>query len=137
MYMLDTNTCIFAIKGAKADRYRFVTETVRAKRPSGLCVSAVTLAELQHGVAHSAFPEKNAAALLNFLAVLDILPFGGSAALAYGKVRSALQRRGIPIGALDTLIAAHALAARCVLVTNNTREFSRVDGLAVEDWLFG
>lgn len=137
MYMLDTNTCIFAIRGAQSGKYRLVAETVRKKRPAGLCISSVTLAELQYGVAHSAIPEKNAAALLNFLAILDILPFDESAAVAYGKIRAGLQRRGTPIGALDTLIAAHALSARCVLVTNNTREFDRVDGLPIEDWLFG
>lgn len=137
MYMLDTNTCIFAIKGAKAGRYRQVTETVRAKFPAGICVSSITLAELEYGVANSAFPEQNAAALLRFLAILDILPFEGKAAAAYGRIRAALQKQGILIGSLDMLIAAHAKAAGCVLVTNNTREFSRIDGLPVEDWLFG
>jgi tRNA(fMet)-specific endonuclease VapC len=137
MYMLDTDTCIAAIRGAKTGRYRHVTATVRAKRPSGLCVSAITLAELEYGTAHSASPERNTVSLLHFLAVFDILPFGTEAAAAYGPVRAALQRRGTPIGTLDTLIAAHALASGSVLVTHNTREFGRVPGLPLEDWLFG
>ena len=69
------------------------------------------------------------------LANIEILDFDSKAGDVYGKVRSTLEKRGTPIGALDTLIAAHALSRDCILVTNNTKEFKRVDGLTVEDWV--
>jgi len=100
----------------------------------GVSISAITLAELEHGVALSAYPEKNADALTQFLSIIDILPFDAKAASQYGIIRADLQRQGKLIGQMDMLIAAHAKANGYILVTNNVREFARVDGLAVEDW---
>jgi tRNA(fMet)-specific endonuclease VapC len=134
--MLDTNTCIFAIKGAKTKKYEHITAILKNKRTNGLSISAITLAELEFGVANSAIPEKNAVALMNFISIIDVLPFEDSAAIEYGHIRAGLQKLGRPLGSLDMLIAAHAKALGYTLVTNNTREFERVSGLAIEDWLF-
>jgi len=128
--MLDTNICIYIIK----NQPQSVLEHLKAKQPEGLAVSAITLAELEHGVAASAFPEKNALALLRFMVIARCLPFSHRAAGAYGKIRADLQRRGELIGAMDMLIAAHAKSEGLTLVTNNTREFERVDGLKLDNW---
>ena len=96
--------------------------------------SSITVAELQYGVAKSDRPEQNALALAALLAPLDVLAFDDAAAAVYGTVRAGLERAGTPIGSMDLLIAAHALALGRTVVTNNTREFSRVAGLKVENW---
>ena len=129
-YMLDTNICIYIIK----NKPESVLEHLKAKQSEGLAISSITLAELEHGVAASAFPERNALALMRFMVVARCLPFTHRSAAEYGKIRADLQRRGMPIGALDMLIAAHAKSEGLTLVTNNTREFQRVDGLVLEDW---
>jgi tRNA(fMet)-specific endonuclease VapC len=92
------------------------------------------LAELKYGVEKSLFPKKNTKALMDFLSIVEVLSFDEKAAGEYGKIKTVLQKRGTPIGPLDTLIAAHAKAAGAILVTNNTKEFSRVDDLRLEDW---
>jgi tRNA(fMet)-specific endonuclease VapC len=98
-------------------------------------LSTVTLAELQYGVAKSAFPERNQEALAAFTLPLEILPFDAPAAAAYGPIRATLERQGTPIGAMDLLIAAHAVSLGVILVTNNPREFRRVSDLQVENWV--
>lgn len=129
-YMLDTNICIYAIKNKPSQ----VLRRLRENLGKGLCISAITLAELEHGVEKSAAPEKNATALMQFLAILDVLPFDDLAAVEYGKICAYLQRKGTPIGTMDMLIAGHARAEGLVLVTNNVREFERVPELTVENW---
>lgn len=129
-YMLDTNICIYAMK-KKPEK---VLERFRREMDGGLCISSITLAELEYGMKHSSDPVKNEQALLRFLAPLSILPFGAAAATAYGEIRAYLQNRGTPIGPLDMLIAGHARAERLTLVTNNIREFQRVPGLELENW---
>ena len=129
-YMLDTNICIYAIK----NKPEIVLQRLKANMQGGLCISTITLAELQHGVEKSAHPEENAAALMRFVSILQVLPFDDAAAVEYGKVCAYLQRRGTPIGPMDTLIAAHAKAAGLTIVTNNVREFERVPGLKIENW---
>jgi tRNA(fMet)-specific endonuclease VapC len=128
-YMLDTNMCIFAINGDTSVRARFICEY-----PFGLVISAITEAELWFGIENSAKPEKNADVLRTLLATVEILPFDTIAAAEYGRVRAELKRAGTPIGDRDTLIAAHAKSAGLTLVTNNTKEFGCVIGLALEDW---
>ena len=130
MFMLDTNICIYAIK----NRPETVLQHLKEHLQDELCISAITLAELSHGVEKSAYPEKNAAALMQFLSILEVLPFDDLAAVEYGKICAALQRRGTPIGTMDMLIAGHARAEGAILVTNNTREFERVGGLTLENW---
>ena len=129
--MLDTNICVEMIRG-RASR---VFERLRQHRVDDVAISSVTLAELQYGVAKSARPARNALLLARFCTPLAILPFGNQATEVYGSMRVALERVGTPIGPLDTLIAAHAMALGRTLVTNNEREFRRVVGLRIENWL--
>ncbi|MDR2088060.1 MAG: type II toxin-antitoxin system VapC family toxin [Clostridiales Family XIII bacterium] len=128
-YLLDTNICIFTMKQVPG-----VVERFRSARKAGIAISSVTLAELEFGVYNSKAPERNRNALLAFSTLVKILPFDIPASSEYGKIRAALGKAGTPIGALDTLIAAHAKSLKLILVTNNTREFRRVEGLFVEDW---
>ncbi len=129
-YMLDTNICIYAIKNKPEQ----VLEKLKQNLSNGICISAITLAELQHGVEKSINPEKNSMALLQFLSILDILPFDDLAAVEYGKICAYLQKRGTPIGTMDMLIAAHAKIENLIIVTNNVREFERVPDLKIENW---
>lgn len=131
IYMLDTNICIYAMK-KKPEK---VLRRFREELYNGMCISSITLAELEYGMKHSSDPIKNEQALLRFLAPLSILPFGPSAASEYGEIRAHLQRQGTPIGPLDMLIAGHARSEGMVLVTNNVREFERVPDLVLEDWV--
>ena len=130
-YMLDTNICIYLIKNKPAS----VFERMKAHIEDGLCISAIVLAELEHGVCSSASSKQAALALNQFLAIVDVLPFNGEAAAEYGKISANLRRKGTPIGPMDTLIAAHALAGGQTLVTNNLREFERVEGLRTVNWV--
>jgi tRNA(fMet)-specific endonuclease VapC len=129
-YLLDTNVCIDMIRG----RSERILPRLRRCRPGDVGISAITLAELWHGVAKSRDPEGNAVALGEFLLPLEVLDFGEEAALAYGVVRVSLEKAGTPIGAMDTLIAAHAASLGATIVTSNTREFRRVKSLNVVDW---
>lgn len=127
--MLDTNICIFVMKGRGAGlAERF------ARDAGSLCLSSITLAELTCGVEKSAAVGRNREALRAFAARLPTLDFDAAAAEAYGDLRAALERDGKVIGPYDTLVAAHALSRGMTLVTNNRREFDRVSGLRVEDW---
>lgn len=103
-YMLDTNICIYAMK----NKPEHVLARLKRELNSGVCISAITLAELEYGMKHSYNPIKNEQALLRFLVPLSILPFGAAAASKYGEIRAYLQSGGTPIGPLDMLIAAHA-----------------------------
>jgi len=127
--MLDTNLCIYLINNRPAHvRPRFDAHTI-----GDIGVSAITAAELAWGVAKSG-SARNRAALETFLLPLEVAPFDEHVVWRYAGLRSELERRGTPIGALDMQIAAHALTLGCTLVTNNTREFARVDGLPLENW---
>lgn len=128
-YMLDTNTCIYVINA----RPPTVLARFRQERLGSIGISSVTAAELAFGVAKSG-SARNREALEMFLAPLEILPFDASAIWQYGELRAGLERRGQLIGALDIMIAAHALASNTILVTNNTREFARVPGLRLQNW---
>ena len=128
--MLDTNICIFAMNDNPIVCSRFAAE-----QPFGLSISAITEAELWFGVENSAFWERNEKKLRFFLMAVETLPFDTLAAAEYGRVRSALKRAGTPIGERDIFIASHAKALGLTLITNNTREFQHVEGLAIEDWL--
>ncbi len=129
-YMLDTNICIYAMKKKPEKVLRRFQEELE----EGLCISSITLAELEYGMKHSSDPARNEQALLRFLVPLSILPFGAAAAAEYGEIRAYLQGKGMPIGPLDMLIAGHAKAEKMVLVTNNVKEFERVPGLEMENW---
>ena len=129
--MLDTNTCIAIIKRKSPQ----VLKRLDACQVGEVGISWVTLAELEFGVAKSQHPEKNRAALDEFVLPLEIAGFDRDVARVYGQVRAALEKKGTPTGALDLLIGAHALALGATLATNITREFSRIKGLTIVDWL--
>ena len=130
-YMLDTNICIYAMKNKPEQ----VLQRLRKELNSGVCISSITLAELEYGMKHSSNPIKNEQALLRFLVPLSILPFGTAVASEYGEICAHLQSSGTPIGPLDMLVAAHARSEGITLVTNNVREFERVPDLEVENWV--
>ncbi|UZJ39794.1 type II toxin-antitoxin system VapC family toxin [Prosthecochloris sp. SCSIO W1102] len=128
-YLLDTNICIYIIN----NRPEKVLQRFRKERIGNIGISSITASELTYGVIKSG-SERNRLALEMFMAPLEIYPFDESVIWQYGEVRANLEKQGKPIGALDTMIAAHALALNTILVTNNTREFNRVDGLHYENW---
>lgn len=134
-YLLDSDTCIYLIN-RRAGHERVLARLDGVARTLTL-ISAVTAAELHHGAAKSARRAENLRRLALFLAGFEVVFFDETAAVMYGQVRMDLEARGRPIGPLDTLIAAHAVALRAVLVTNNTREFSRIRGLKLQNWLRG
>ena len=128
--MLDTNICIYIIRQQPASVLkRFLDYQV-----GDIGISSITLSELRYGVAKSKHREKNAKALDEFIIPLHIALFDEPAALAYGDIRTNLEKTGTPIGAMDMLIAAHAVSQGITLVTNNTREFNRVPSLKIIDW---
>ena len=129
-YLLDTNVCIALIR----QKSPALLDRVAQHTIADIGISSITVAELQYGVYRSQHQAQNEQALAQFLIPLNILDFDYEAAAAYGHLRAALEAQGAPIGALDMLIAAHAVSRNLVIVTNNTREFARVPGLSVEDW---
>jgi tRNA(fMet)-specific endonuclease VapC len=132
-WMLDTNTLVYVLNARP--QHQQVLDRFNDHDPRTLCVSAITLAELRFGVAQSQRRDQTQKKLDRVIAALTVLPFEGDAALAYGLLRASLQAEGQPIGPLDTLIAGHALSQGTTLVTNNLREFSRVKGLRLENWI--
>jgi len=128
-YMLDTDTVSFALRGQGRVAARLLEH-----RPSELCISAITLAELRYG-AEARRSRKLHRLVSTFVEAIEIMSFDESAARRFATVAAALARRGEPIGTLDTLMAAHALSLRLTFVTNNTRHFARVTGLATENWV--
>ncbi len=129
--MLDTNICIYLIKQQPPTVIeRFLSHPVGA-----IGVSSITVAELAFGVNKSRHMAKNRLALEQFLAPLNLASFDHDAALSYGRLRARLETIGSPIGSMDLLIAAHALSLGVRLVTNNLREFRRVPGLRLENWV--
>ncbi len=130
-YLLDTNICIYIIKKHPIK----VLNRLRQQSIGEVAVSSITLAELEYGADKSSRPEQNRNALLAFLSPLEILAFDGMAALHYGEIRAYLEKTGKIIGAMDMLIAAHARSISLTLVTNNTKEFSRIPNLHLENWV--
>ena len=130
-YMLDTDICIYLIKVKDP-----LLKLKLYDKGIGCCaISSITLAELAYGVQKSRKVEQNKLALGLFLAPFELLPFSTEAAFIYGSIRQQLELSGKIIGGYDLLIAAHALAEGLTLVTNNTAEFYRVDGMYVENWV--
>lgn len=128
-FMLDTNICIQIINHADN---RMLARLI--EHEGRMCISTIVAAELRFGTAKSSAKKKNQQLLAEFLAPLEVIPFDEGAAESYGELRAVLEKSGRPIGPLDTLIAGHALSLDATLVTNNTREFKRVQGLRVENW---
>ena len=130
-FMLDMNIIAYA----RNNRPESVLRRFLQYRPEDMCISAITMAELEYGVFNSYGPDQNRLALMTFLSRIQVIPFGAEAAREYGAIRADLTKKGMLIGASDLLIAAHAKAAGLTLVTNNQREFERVEGLSIENWV--
>ena len=129
MYLLDTNTIIYFFKGMGN-----VAETILSKSPNEIGIPAISLYELEVGIAKLGNPEKRRDQLDVFISHILVLPFSSKEAKVAAVIRADLEKQGCPIGPLDNLIAGTALSANASLVTHNTKEFSRVKGLSLEDW---
>jgi tRNA(fMet)-specific endonuclease VapC len=129
--MLDTNICVDLIR----DRPPSLLERFASHPVGDIGISVLTLAELEYGVSKSSRPAKNRAALDQFVSPLEVPPFERQATAAYGRLRAALEKKGQSIGSMDLLIAAHAVSLDVRLITHNVREFGRVPGLKIDDWL--
>ncbi len=130
-YMLDTNICIDMLRRSSSPVFKHLCNL----QIGDVGISTITVAELEYGVNKSADPIKNAALLVEACSPFEIADFDNHAAACYGQVRCDLEAKGKPIGPLDTLIAAHALSLGVTLVTNNMREFKRIKGLRLENWM--
>jgi tRNA(fMet)-specific endonuclease VapC len=129
-YMLDTNICTYVMKNYPLElREKFNSLAEQ------LCISSVTLGELHYGAEKSARRVENLTAIEDFVVRLDVLSFGGKAAAHYGQLRAELERAGTPCGPHDMQIGAHARSEGLIVVTNNMREFSRMPGVRVENWV--
>ena len=128
IYLLDTNIVSFYLRGVPE-----VVQRLSAEKPSNVGVSAITAFELRYGAIKRQAP-KLTAAVEGFLALIATMPFDGEAAARAGTLKVELEAKGQPSGLPDLLIAAHALALNLILVTNNTKDFTRVAGLRLEDW---
>lgn len=131
MYLLDTNICIYAIK----QHPEHLLERIKTEMLNRLYVSALTIAELEFGVSNSQYPDKNRLALMKFLNVFEIIPFDAEDAISYGKIRSILKKNGQLIGPIDMLLAGQAIAKNLIFVTNNIKEFERVNDLQLQNWI--
>ncbi len=129
-YMLDTNICIYVMKSYPPE----LLETFN-RAAEQLCISSITLGELHYGAEKSARRDENLSAIRQFVARLDVLPFGEKAAAHYGQIRAELARAGTPCGPHDMQIGGHARSEGLIVVTNNVREFVRMPGVRTENWV--
>jgi len=129
-YMLDTNIVIYVIKCRPLE----ILEVFNA-HVGQMCISSITLAELLHGVEKSSMITKNLRKVEDFVSRLEVLPYENTAASHYGDIRTNLEKKGTVIGVNDLHIAAHARSEGLILVSNNVREFERVEGLRLENWI--
>lgn len=129
-YMLDTNIAIYVIKRRPVELLE-----VFNRHAGQMCISSITLAELLHGVEKSTKPDHNLRQVEDFVSRLDVLEYGGKAAAHYAEIRADLERKGTIIGVNDLHIAGHSRSEGLMLVSNNCREFERVDGLRLTNWV--
>ncbi len=129
-FILDTNICIYIIKRKPSS----IIERFKQTEISQIGISSITLSELLYGVSKSSNLEQNQIALMQFVAPLEILPYGDEAAQYYGDLRAQLEKQGTPMGSFDMLITAHALSIDCTLVTNNEKEFVQIPNLKIANW---
>lgn len=129
-YFLDTNICVYAMHR----RMPSVLARIKAASQGQLVISTLVAAELAGGVMNSRYIEKNRQALDLFLAEMTLAPWGASAIWHYAEQAIRLKKAGTPIGTIDLLLGCQALAEDAILVTNNTREFERIEGLKLENW---
>ncbi|MEO7106097.1 MAG: type II toxin-antitoxin system VapC family toxin [Rhodoferax sp.] len=131
MYLLDTNICAYFL----SRKYPAVAAKFRLHEPNDLAISSIVAGELAYGVENSTRIETNRLALKLFLSKMTVLPWDEAAIWHFGVQKTRLKKAGTKIGELDLLIGCQALALDAVLVTNNTREFERIDGLKLENWV--
>lgn len=131
MYLLDTNICIYIMK----DKYPALTQKILSLNPSDLLISSVTVYELEYGAEKSNRIEETRQKLAMFLAPFTIIPFNADDAVVAGKIRGFLEKKGMPIGPYDVQIAAQGLSRGLTIITHNTKEFSRVPAVNLEDWV--
>ncbi len=129
-FLLDTNVCIRYLQG----RLPVIRDAIHARQPQNMVICSVVRAELFYGAMKSQFPEETLLKQRNFIDRFPTLSFDDNAAIIFGQIRADLHRQGNPIGPYDLQIAAIALANNLTLVTHNSREFSRVNGLSLVDW---
>ncbi len=129
-YMLDTNIVIYVIKRRPLEVLKMFNLHARE-----MCISSITLAELLHGAEKSSMVSRNLRKVEDFASRLEVLPYNSDAASHYGNIRADLERKGTPIGVNDLHIAGHARSMGLILVSNNLREFQRVEGLRLENWI--
>ena len=129
-YLLDTNICIYLIKKRPPE----VLERFRQHSPQDVAISTITLFELQYGIEKSQYRERSENALAKFLLPLNLIDFDRSSAMEAAMIRAQLEKKGMPIGPYDLLIAGLARSLDMTLVTNNIKEFERIDGLHIENW---
>lgn len=130
-FMLDTNLCIYIIRKKPPQ----VLERFKTFRFSEIGISTITLSELEFGISKSSRPDQNREALIEFLTPLEIVSFNEKAARYYGEIRAFIEKKGKPVGAMDLLIASHAISLSVPLVTNDTRGFKGIPGLQIENWV--
>ena len=131
MYLLDTNICSYFI----SQRYPSVTQKMREKNPKDIYISSIVAGELGYGVVHSARVESNRANLNIFLSNMQVLSWDEQAICQFGFEKSRLRKLGTSISEIDLLLGCQALALDYVFVTNNTKEFARIEGLKLENWV--
>jgi tRNA(fMet)-specific endonuclease VapC len=130
MYLLDTNICIFLIK----KKNPLLIEKFKKNYNKGIFISSLTLAELEFGVENSEHIGKNRLSLIEFLTIFEILNFEQKDAKEFGIIKRDLRNSGKMIGAIDALLAAQSISRKLIFITNNTKEFERINNLKIEDW---
>ena len=130
MYLLDTNICIYAMNG----RHPHLNERLFSVPPDQICVSAVTVGELEYGAAKRRWGERTRELMRAFLANFTVLPFTEEDGILFGRFRAELAAAGTPVGAYDVMIAAQGVSRGLTVVTHNTKEFARIPGIRLEDW---
>ncbi len=131
MYLLDTNICIYSIKG----KYQSLSEKLLSIHPDDIKVSAVTVFELEYGASKSKWGDKSREIMKMFLSSFEVLSFTEKDAIVCGQIRAELIAKGTPIGAYDIMIAAQSISRNLTVVTHNVGEFERVPGIMLEDWV--
>ena len=130
-YLIDTNICIYIIKRKPPEVIaRFIDLDI-----GDIAISSVSTSELYYGASKSQRVEENTKALNDFLMPIKVVSYNEASSVIYGEIRATLEKQGQVIGGMDMMIAAHALSLGVPLVTNNTKEFQRVEGLTVENWV--
>jgi len=130
VYLLDTNICIYLMK----KKYPELQAKIEKVELFNICLSSVTVAELEYGIAKSMYPDRNRELLYGFLSPFDIIPFSELDAENFGYIRASLNKHGSPIGPYDLQIAAQCVTRNLHLITNNVKEFERVPRLTIENW---